>query len=87
MSQSSGENIVEVKPTFNIYTAMIIISILSLGIATFFVSEALFTGEKYALKEMKQLWEAPSVDKEAIDRDIKIGKTRIDEEEKAVMNK
>jgi len=72
MTQGSEENIVEVKPSFNVYTAMILISIISLLIGIYFVVQSLFmTGpDGYNLKEISDLWTPPIEDKKQIDREI-----------------
>lgn len=71
---SDAENIVYVKPTFNVYTAMMFISTVALGIGAYFTAESLFTPGKngYGLKTVEQLWEDPMVDKKKIDATINV---------------
>ncbi len=72
MSQSSGENIVEVKPAANVYTALIILSIIALGVGIFFVVNSLFAIGKdgYGFVEFKDLFVPPIEKKEALDNEI-----------------
>jgi hypothetical protein len=73
--QGTGENIVEVKPTFNIYTALLFLSIVALGVGAGYVIYYLYSPMPlgYGYEKFDDLWVSPEKQKETLDE--KLGPT------------
>jgi hypothetical protein len=72
MSQSSGENIVEVKPAVNVYTGLILLAIIALGVGIYFVVMSLFSPapQGYGYQKFEDLFVPPDKQKETTDQEI-----------------